>query len=227
MLLLLKRSILVTAIFFAVINVGIAQSYYNSPSDSLTATTALGHTVALNITQRHPTADTIYFKWKKLSVSMPVGWDAYLCDNGHCFTTLMDSGMMIPIVPGDNGLMLLHCTPHLNLGTAIIRYTIYATNTPLHIDTLTWIVNANTTGIESYTEEDINVWYFQNNIHLTHGAEKFETIKVIDASGITLFKTMINFQTTIRLPQFNCATCIIELDGNIGKWTKKISTLNY
>jgi hypothetical protein len=49
---------------------------------------------------------------------------------------------MGPIVVGDNGLMSLHLNPHSEAGTGIIRYIIYATNTPTQIDTLTWIITA-------------------------------------------------------------------------------------
>ena len=217
-----RKNVLVTAICFAVTNILSAQSYYNSPSDSLVKSTALDHTVAMNIIQQHPTADTIYFKWKQLSVSMPAGWDAYICDNGHCFSTLMDSGMMIPIVPGDNGLMLLHCTPHVNIGTGVIRYTLYATNTPSHIDTLTWVVNATASGIAETTNGQMSVWYYQNKILLRNGSENFETMRLLDICGEVVFKTSVMGQTEIELPQLPTSSYIIELSGNGGIYYKRI-----
>ena len=65
-----------------------AQSYYNYPGDSITQNTNVGaHAVVMNITQTHPTSDTLHFHWRKLSVSMPAGWTASVCDNGFCFST--------------------------------------------------------------------------------------------------------------------------------------------
>jgi hypothetical protein len=214
--------ILVAAICFAATNIMSAQSYYNSPSDSLVKSTVLDHTVAMIITQQHPTGDTIYFKWKQLSVTMPAGWDASLCDNGHCFSVLMDSGMMIPIVPGDNGLMLLHCTPHVNIGTGIIRYILYATNTPSHVDTLTWIVNATATGIEATTNTQSSVWYYQNKILLRNGGENFETIRLLEICGRVIFEASILGQTEIVLPQLPTSSYIIELSGKGGIYYKRI-----
>jgi hypothetical protein len=103
-----------------------AQSYTNSPGDSIVRTTTVGgHTIVMNITQVHPTNDTLHFHWKKQFVSLPSGWIASICDNGLCFTSLVDSGMMIPIVPGDNGLMSIHCEADSNPVLGIIRYTLY------------------------------------------------------------------------------------------------------
>ena len=210
-------------LFCTVANVSLAQSYYNSPNDSLMANTALDHAVSMGITQTHPTNDTIHFKWNKLSVSLPLGWDASICDNGACYSSLIDSGMMIPIVPGDNGLMLLHCTPHTISGTAIIRYTLYATNNPSHVDTLTWIVNSTFTGVEELNTSVPRVWYFQNKIHLISGGENFETIRVIDLLGNMIFITSIDNQSEIELPSLLSGICIIELSKNNSAFYQKIN----
>ena len=208
------KKILVIAVYLVVTNILPAQSYYNSPGDSLVKSTTLDQTVAMSITQQHPTSDTVYFKWHQLSVTMPTGWDASICDNGHCFTTLMDSGMMIPIVPGDNGLMLLHCTPHLTAGTGIIRYTLYASNTPSHVDTLTWIVNATYTGIEALSDTKPLLWYSPNKIHLNQSCQNYETLRMLDMDGKIVFKAKIRAVPEIEIPILPLSTYIIELSEN-------------
>jgi len=138
----LKSCICIVA-FLATIQTAFAQSYTHSPNDTIISNANYNDVNVYNITQIHPTNDTLFFKIKKQSVSMPSTWEASLCTNGNCFTTLIDSTTMGPIVVGDNGLMSLHLNPHFEAGTGIIRYTIYATNTPNQIDTLTWIITAN------------------------------------------------------------------------------------
>ncbi len=138
----LRLLLLWIAAAFAAIHSAGAQSYSHVPGDTLTGHAAFHDVGVFNITQQHPTADTLYFTWYKQSVAMPLGWTASICDNGNCYTSLTDSGHMAPIVPGDNGLMSLHLDPGSEAGTGIIRYTLHAANSPGQIDTLTWIITA-------------------------------------------------------------------------------------
>lgn len=119
-----------------------AQSYYNTPNDTITADAAYEDVGVYNIIQRHTVADTIYFYWRLQSVDMPASWVATLCVNSACYDTLMTTGSMGPIVAGDDGLMSLHLNPGHEAGTGIIRYSLYASNSIVVVDTPTWIITA-------------------------------------------------------------------------------------
>jgi hypothetical protein len=135
------------------VNISYAQSYYHSPNDTIIAVAPFDDVSVFNIIQVHTVADTIRFKWQKQSVDLPATWEATLCDYAHCYTTLEDTGTTDPIVYGGDGIMSLHINPNLEAGTGIIRYSIYATNSPLQIDTLTWIISATApSGIEKTGE---------------------------------------------------------------------------
>jgi hypothetical protein len=97
----------------------------------------------MNITQVHTSNDTLQFIWQKVNVDLPFGWDATICDNSNCNLALIDGDTTLPVLPGDDGLLLIHCTPHLTAGIGVIQYSMYEIHQPSQIDTLTWIIDAN------------------------------------------------------------------------------------
>lgn len=161
----------------------LTQSYFHSPNDTLIANTELEISVTMNITQVHPTADTLYFHWNKLNVSMPIDWEASVCDNSNCYTTLIPNGNMLPVSPGDDGLLLIHCTPHTNSGVGIIQYTIYEDQTPNKIDTLTWIINTNELGIELIDNASADYYFSQNALNFITLKNKPIEIIIFDNTG--------------------------------------------
>lgn len=217
------KHILFVAIFFLMAtNFVFAQSYVNSPNDSLTKNANLEQSVVMNITQLHPTNDTLIFHFKKHFTSIPTGWDASLCVNGACYTTLLDSGIQAPAVPGDNGLMSLHCTPHNIPGTAIIRYTQFAESSLSQVDTLTWIVSAKQNGIEHLNFIQPKIYYQANQLFLENINENFSSISIFSLDGKELMKTNlskkeIDFIST--QPIF-----IVQLKGNGINYSQKILT---
>ena len=55
---------------------------------------------------------------------------------------------MNPVAPADYGLLLIHINPHVNFGTATVRYAVWDITNPTLKDTLTYILHVNnTTGI--------------------------------------------------------------------------------
>jgi len=217
----IQKLLLTLAISIAAINGIWAQSYNNSPGDSLVQSANLEQTVVMNITQLHPTSDTLYFHWRKIEASLPAGWTASLCDNGACFSSLPDSGMMIPIVPGDNGLMSLHCTPHTTIGAGIIRYALYATATPARIDTLTWIINATATGIEDVNSAQPFIYCSNGVIYCSNTQNDYSEVKVYSIDGRKIFAPPIMDRITV--PDIKNQIVIVVLQGESKIFSQKIS----
>jgi len=200
-----------------------AQRYSHSPNDSIVKNTSLGATVVLNITQLHPGNDTLHFRWKKQSVSLPSGWSATICDNGFCFTSLEDSGSMIPIVPGDKGLMSLHCSPAATLGTGVIRYTLYEDNTPNQVDTLTWIIHALTTGIEIVPESGPTVYVENHYLHISATSNTYQKLTLYDLTGREIFNSyIIDTNTPIDIASMPSGIMIARLYGENKNHVQKI-----
>ncbi|MBP8822738.1 MAG: T9SS type A sorting domain-containing protein [Flavobacteriales bacterium] len=128
-----------------------AQSYVLLPGDTVAMTGALEDLETLSIQQLNPGTDSLYLAWRKVEESVPQGWDAYVCDNVTCYTTLLDSGSMAPVAPGDYGFLLLHITPHMEGGAAVVRYAVWDIDAPGLVDTLTFMLTVQATGIGEAT----------------------------------------------------------------------------
>ncbi len=198
------------------------QNYFHSPNDTLIANTILDGQVTMNITQIHPNNDTLHFNWNKLDVVLPFGWEANICDNSNCYTSLVDSGTTLPVLPGDDALMLIHCTPHITEGTAIIRYTISEENTPLQIDTLTWIINATVAGINSTSSISPKIWVYENELHLDEFATDFSSLVIYNSIGEAVFNTQLLSEKIIPLPLLTPSIYFVQLVGDSNILTQKI-----
>lgn len=200
-----------------------SQNYYHSPNDTLTANTSLDAQVTMNITQIHPNHDTLHFNWNKLEVIMPFGWEANICDNSFCYTSLVDFGTTLPVLPGDDALMLIHCTPHITEGTAIIRYTISEENTPLQVDTLTWIINATALEINSLTSAEPHIWVYKNQLHLEELSDDFSKLIIYNSIGQVEYQTELNTEKIILLPLLTPSIYFIKLVGETSVLSQKIT----
>lgn len=126
----------------AAVAVSFAQNYTISPNDTVKLVGMMEDVETLSIRQVNISQTTLTLKWKKISESVPEKWEASVCDNSFCNTSLVDSGTMNPVFPTEYGLLLLHITPHVNYGTAIVRYAVWDAAIPSKIDTLTYILSA-------------------------------------------------------------------------------------
>ena len=198
------------------------QNYFHSPNDTLIANTILDGQVTMNITQIHPNNDTLHFNWSKLDVAMPFGWEANICDNSFCYPSLENAGSTLPVLPGDDGLMLIHCTPHITEGTAIIRYTISEANTPFQIDTLTWIINATVAGINSTSSISPKIWVYKNELHLDEFATDFSSLVIYNSIGEAVFDTKFSTENIFPLPLLTPSIYFVRLEGDSNIFTQKI-----
>ena len=199
-----------------------SQNYFHSPNDTLIANTILDGQVTMNITQLHPNSDTLHFSWNKLDVTMPFGWEANICDNSFCYTSLVDSGTTLPVLPGDNGLMLIHCTPHITEGSAIIRYTISEANTPWQIDTLTWIINATVAGITSNHAISPKIWTYKNDLYFDEISTDYNSLIIYNSLGEAVFDTKFSTENIFHLPLLTPSIYFVQLVGDSNILTQKI-----
>jgi hypothetical protein len=66
---------------------------------------------------------------------------------------------MLPVGPGAYGFLLLHITPHVNFGTAIIQYAVWCDTNPVDIDTLTYILSSNAnSAVSEIDKNDFNIY---------------------------------------------------------------------
>lgn len=204
----------VAVLFCTSTTVAFCQSYWHSPNDTLIAYTSVNNSVTMNITQVHPNNDTLQFVWKKASVSLPGDWTAQICDNAACYPSLSDSSTTLPVLPGDDGLMLIHCYPNNNPGTGIIRYTIYEIHSPNQVDTLTWIIHASSTaGIHESVSSASAYTLTGNRFQLTEKGMAFTNLALFDLNGKELFSAAVSKADSLDLPAFPASFYYIVLSG--------------
>jgi hypothetical protein len=153
---------------------------------------------------------------------MPFGWEANICDNSFCYTSLVDSGTTLPVLPGDNGLMLIHCTPHITEGSAIIRYTISEANTPWQIDTLTWIINATVAGITSNHAISPKIWTYKNDLYFDEISTDYNSLIIFNSLGEPVFDTKFSTENIFHLPLLTPSIYFLQLVGDSNIFTQKI-----
>lgn len=149
----LNYLVLSVATFFLATDISFAQTYAIVPNDTVEVIGVMNDLETLTISQNNLSTDSLFLKWEKVSESVPANWEAAICDNSFCNATLVDSGMMDPVIPNDYGFLLLHITAHVNGGTAIIRYAVWDITNPSLRDTLTFIMTVNSaSGLHSNEE---------------------------------------------------------------------------
>lgn len=119
-----------------------AQSYTMVPNDSVSIVGWLEDNQELTIEQLNTTADTIRLQWSLIDEQVPSPWDASVCDNSFCYTTLVSGGVMKPVPPNGRGKIMIRFTPRVNKGIAQVQYAVWDAQQPDARDTLTFILRA-------------------------------------------------------------------------------------
>lgn len=208
------RQLLVVVFFSATAGSAFAQSYFHSPNDTLIAYTTVNNSVTMNITQVHPGGDTLQFVWEKLSLSFPADWTATICDNTTCYPSLIDSSTTLPVLPGDDGFMLIHCFPNTNPGTGIVRYLIYEIGSPMQVDTLTWIIHAeSTTGLDKPGSKPAYT-LIGNRFQLNETGSGYSNLSLLDLSGKEVFSGNISAGSSLDIPILPSAFYYLIISGS-------------
>lgn len=210
-----KQIGLVVVAILATTTLSFAQTFSLTPNDSINTTGVLEDLQTLSIQQPNISSDTIILKWKKISESVPPLWDASICDNSICNTSLVDSGMMNPVVPLDYGLLLIHITPHVNYGTAIVRYAVWDIANPNLKDTLTYILTSTaTSGIAE--EENKNAFSIFPNpakdfISINTNNNKNYSVNIFNSVGEKIYSTTQFANCTLPIANWNNGIYEIEI----------------
>ncbi len=138
-----RYKLFAVAILLASANNLFGQAYSIEPNDTIVANASINKLSHFSITQQSLITGKLVFSWEQIYLSVPIGWMANLCDNGHCYIDFPANGRMDTVYNSDYGLLSVAIDPGIIKGSAVIRYVVWEHNTPLQKDTLTWIINAN------------------------------------------------------------------------------------
>lgn len=213
--------------FMAWVDCLTAQTYRIEPNDTIEKTGVFNDLETLSILQQNSTSkDTLHFKWKKVSEQVPNGWEASVCDNANCFTSLLDSGVMNPVLPGEYGLVLLHITPRVNFGVLIVRYAVWNVKSPEHKDTLTYILRVN---LSSNTQLISTVPSFsvmpnpaRELLTIKMNAEGNHRLMIFDHNGTLVKKQLLQDSLSIDIRNWSSGIYFISITTNNAIQTIKI-----
>jgi hypothetical protein len=212
------RFVLMAILFNVTTNFSFAQTYSLSPNDTVYKIGIMEDLETLNIEQTNISPNTITLKWKKLSASVPPLWDASICDNSICNTTLVDSGKMNPVIPTTYGLLLVHITPHTNLGTAIIKYAVWDSANASLKDTLTYILTVNTFLGFAETENKNTFSIYPNpaneNININFTDYKTHSISISNAVGEIIYKKENSSNCTLPIQNWSNGVYTVSILTN-------------
>lgn len=153
-------------------------------------------------------SETITLKWEVISNDLVDGWDCYICDNMSCCKGVPQNGAMPYIYSGFDAYLALNVNPKAISGAGTLKIFIYDEENPSAGDTLTWIVNSTTNGIQTI---DLNssIAVFPNpasdyvTIDMRAALLPFNTIALYNTAGQLLIeKTVNSTQERIDLTTF-------------------------
>lgn len=169
------------------------QFYRIEPNDSIMKTGSIEDLQTLTIRLSNSGNDTLNFDWKLISSNVPDKWEAAVCDNNNCYTSLVDSGSMNPVLPGDYGFILLHITPHIQDGIANVKYAVHEKSSPNKIDTLTFILSGVVLSAQAQLLSK-NSWYFYldplTNKYSIHCAKSGQ-VQLLNQYGLIIQKQTV------------------------------------
>ncbi len=198
-----------------------AQTYTIAPSDSIVAAAPYNTYSHFIIEQHNTTGSYIRLGWEQLSVTIPQGWIADLCDLGNCFTGFPANGIMDTVFAGDYGLLSVAIDP-LNIpGIATVRYAVWDVNTPALRDTLSWIISAGPAGMAetplpaAFLVQQVA---FENTLLLVTGEHGSYTYSVTTLSGQTITSGFFTArQKEIPVPEIPSAIYFVSIIDKTGK----------
>ncbi len=200
------RKLFCIAIFVIVMQNNFAQNFVNLPNDTLIATAVFNDVNVFNITQKNLSTGLLVLKWKKIDVKAPKSWELSVCDIGHCYTELVDSSTMDPLIVGDDGLLSLHLNPLSEAGTGVLRLQIWDTATSNQIDTLTWIITAKANSGLKQTKlsHEFKINEDKNNASITINQELEQRFNVLifNHSGSIVYQNIFYQKSSVINTEF-------------------------
>lgn len=203
------------------------QTFSISPNDSIVDSAPFSTISHFIIQQNNLTAGSLEFNWQLITLNLPTNWTGNLCDNASCFGSFPTSGIMNLVNSGDFGFVSIGIDPDTIPGTALIQYAVWESNTPAHIDTLTWVISANGTVGINETNKNGSVFVFPNPVVDLLSVQRKETTMVTvflsDIAGRLVLQNKFSqdyFQIDVSsLPK---ATYLLKIKTDTREYNQKI-----
>lgn len=194
------RTYLKLSLLLAISTTAQAQvSYSVSPAKAVNVTAPYNETTVSDIYQANTGNSKIVLKWERVSVNLPVGWIASICDFGACYGSIPSMSTMDSIPVGGKGLLGLNLDPGTIAGAGVVKVYLYQDGYYSNGDTITWNITSSAVGIEEISVTDGIVIYpnpAKNYLNINFKKSGFQTsfAYLIDALGREVFNISLTEQ---------------------------------
>lgn len=186
----MKKLILIAIISIFYVDVT-AQTFTNSPNDSIVLNLPGNYYSELPIYQVNQTNDTLQLGIEVVYNDVPSGWDGMICVFGKCLGTILPVGStdtQSDVWGNNQGMVRLTVNPFNDTtSTAMLRIYCYDLNFPLTGDTLTWILNSSPTSVTEYELAAEKVTVYPNPakgfVNINQLPTETAVISIYDISG--------------------------------------------
>lgn len=181
-----------------------AQTFTNSPNDTIALNLPGNFYSELPIYQINQTTDTLRMSVEVVYNDVPSGWDGMICVFGNCLGSILPvggTGVQSDVWGSNQGMVRLTVNPFNDTTTtAMLRVYCYDNTLPLSGDTLTWILNSSPTSISEYELAAENVTVYPNPakglVNINQLPSETAVIEIYDVTG-KLVKQLKPMATTV------------------------------
>lgn len=178
--------ILLLGVFF-----GNAQTYSINPAKSVSFIAVYNNVTINDIYMANTGNTTLSITWELISVNLPVGWDAAMCDLGTCHPGIPagPTTMSTAAAGGPDPFLGLNIDPSNIPGTGTVVVRVYKTGAPAAADTLTWVATSSPTGIEEIDANSIVNIYpnpVSDRVSIDLEASEAKEVRITDITGRTV-----------------------------------------
>jgi hypothetical protein len=163
-------------------------SYSVSPFRTVAFTALFDQLNGSTIYQINTGPQKILLKWERLSVDVPNGWTASICDNIFCFGDIPVGSTMDSVAPAEKGFLILDIDPGTVKGSGVVKVYVYQDGYYHMGDTLTWNVTSSAVGVDDLLVTNAIVVYPNPvkdhlQIDLQNSGIKTDSGYILDALG--------------------------------------------
>lgn len=218
------KKLLLIVFLFSTTKFTFSQTYTLDPGNVDTVFAPFNDLTIFDIYPINISNNKILFKWTKISINVPTGWDYSFCDYGNCYVGIPNSGTMDSVDVGEMGLLGLNISPYSIPGQGIVKLYVYDANFPSDGDTVTWVVNSGALGYDEIVDENSIQIYPNPAKEIVFINSKYQgTISIYNLEG-KLINSFTNFigENTVDMSQYDSGLYIIEFTSESGVVRKKI-----
>jgi hypothetical protein len=148
---------------------------------------------------RNMTGGKADFVYRKIQDDFPTQWWVSFCDNINCYASLIDQDTFAPVADSNYAEFKVTVTPNGKAATSVVKYELYAVQTPSQKDTVTFtFVVEWGAAIGDIKEKGLSM-YPNPASDMLHIDKKDARVEIFTASGKLVQSSVVASDHTISI----------------------------